>query len=1063
MFKHGGVTQKKRGVAILLAIFFMILLSLIATALIGMVPVELQSSTRTKLDLQAHYAATSAIRHAKKWCSAVMTPSSETNNPEFLGDSSETTGNSYYTGNAGYYNEVTGVNGTVATVEFEPMQLKDVWDDSNIPHSTSKWDDTTKYGAGAGVWAMLNIPKSGNNAVADTTVVLVQKAPIKMGDWSTYSVIVPDADTPGGKNTMTGSTITTFFGGSGKSGRRCYQIIALAYYQGFPTLRAKSTVLEDSFARYSLFVDQDPNKEWLVQAQKGYVSTVGPVHTNGFFRFAIDPDLWGSSSSNPVPFQGLMTFAQSATTADHMDAAHPGDGNLYSQGNDQDGSDENYRPFDTTRAIGESGSYAKMITGGVSNLRKVSKVSLPPDSTKLSTAAYGTDYNVGAYSNSAIASHVAIGTGTNAAPDGIFVFANATNGKAAGGVVVKGDQEKMFLDVVDGNGNPMGVTNTSQLADIEAGTASGNPGMRVQSKQSQTAVSTQTTLSTSVSTKNPTTTSSSAGTSVSTRTSVVNLSGTFTSTTSTTSVSRTTTTTRIVTSSTSVRTSLSYLTSVSTSLSSTVRTLTTPRYGTSTLTNTTPVTSTFSSSTLSYSTSVTTGGLGGAVRQTLTFTNTVWTTWFSTSTRTNTTVTSSVTSTQTNFSTSTSTIVTTRTTGTNTITSTRTSTYTITSTLGSSSTTLTSTFLTTVTRSTGTTTSLSYSTSTIYTPVTIAGTTTTLTNTIVNTVTETFKPIDQMIEAKNLQVTINPTMFQSANTSNFALPAGAATGTGTSVSPAAMDVSKLNSITQILVASGSNLTPLSAATVIGTDNIVVLKQSRTDPHQMIMFVIPSTKNSEGALLNGAVYTEGNIGDPGVPGSGGVAGVNYGRKTIGGQIQSTNVTGTNGAFGLNPEKASVSVGIVNNLWQFGTKRTETNPNVLKAENGLGLVADEVRLNASTRDFFSSGQSLNIQAVILGGSSAGGDGGLTVKGIKTLNGLTSTALGADAGQTPIVNFVGGLILRNYYTRLNLVNGAGWYSTNVYNQQLALKPPPYFPNNGLLIPLSYVEERTWSDQTL
>lgn len=1105
MFKNSGAIGKKRGVAILLAIFFMILLSLIAIALIGMVPVELQSSTRTKLDLQAHYAVTSGIRHARSWCSAVMTPSTDPNSPEYLGDSSATTGNTYYTSGAGYLNDITGVNGTVATVEYTPMQLKDVWSSGLIPTSTSNWNSSSKFGTQAGVWAMLNIPKTGNNAVDENTIVLVKKTPLVMGLWSTYSIIIPDADTPGGKNTLTGSTVTTFFGGSGKAGRRCYQIVSLAYYQGFPTLRAKSTILEDSFARYSLFVDSDPNKEWYLQALKGQVTTLGPVHTNGNFHFAIDPALWGASSTDAVPFNGLLTFGKYATAADGLDTAHPGDGNLYSQGNDIAGSQETHRPFDLTSGS-SADRYGKMLAGGQSNLRKTSTVSLPPDSTKISNAAYGTGFDTTPYSNSTVAAHVSSGT----APDGIFVFPNGSN-KAAGGVVVKGDQEKMFLEVVDANGKPMGVNNTSQLTALEDGTAVGNPAIRVQSKQTQTAVSTTTATVTTTATIPGTTTSSPTGTSTGTTVgSVTTLSGTTTGTTTRTTIRTTTlsgttsgttvqTTLRTTTLSGTVTTTITNTNYNTTTLSGTTTltttrttTNTTIRYGTATTTNYTTQTSsspvvvttgyttlgvaaagvyplTSTSYSLSYVTLSNTGITSSSTGQTVGTTLNSGTTRVSSSTGTTvgTTIRTTV---QTNSSSTGTTVGTTL----NTVTTTRSS---------STGTTVNTTFNTvTTTRSfsTGTTRGTSYGTTILYGTSIVPSSTTLGTVLSTGEITETFKPIDQVIEAKNTSVTLNPTMFAANGTSNYQLPAGAVTNASAVVpSPAEMDVTKLAGITQMLIASGTNLTPLTSASAIGTDNVVVIKQSRTDPKTVVVFVIPATRNSEGALLNGAVYTEGDLGirgseTPAVAGQGGLAGVNYGRKTIGGQIQSSDTTTVDPTdlFQQLPHKASASLGVVNSLWQFGTKRNETDSSKLKAENGLGLVAEDIRITASPNDFtnfndahsplYDSDSMLNIHAVILAGSSSG-EGGLTVNGFKDRNALTPGNLGSTTGQTPLVRFVGGLIVKNYYSRVNGFTGAGWNSKNIYNQQLALKPPPYFPNNGLLIPLSYVEERIWADQNL
>lgn len=998
--------KKNRGVAVILAIFFMMLLSLIGVALIGIVPVELRSATRNKLDLQAHYAATSGIRHAKEWCSAVMTPvTASESTPNALGDpigiGVGTSGNSFYPSGGAFHNEITGVNGTSTDVEYTPMRLEDLWASGLIPSSVTRWSN---------VYQMLNIPQGGANTVHGKTVVLVKKTPLTMGNWSVYTVIVPDQNSPGGINTLDAADnylIKGSFGGSGQAGRRAYQIISLGYYQGYPTIRAKSTILEDSFARYSLFVDQDPSGTWALQATKGEITTQGPVHTNEFFRFALNSNVWDADNS-VVPFNGLMTHAQQAAVP-YVDAAFVGkDGNRYYGGNDAIGTSQDKRPFDNNGA--ELGDRYNKLMGGKGNLRRTGSVSLPPDSTKIANAAYGTNYQISHYGTGAVADHFKAGT----TPDGLFVFPNSS-GRAAGGIVVKNDQRRMFLEVVDQNGVP--IVNQSAL---EAGTATGNPAIRVQAKTSQTSTVAGTTIT---------------GTSIST--------GTTTSTTRITTGSTTFSTSRwvTITTGTSTGTSLStrtlYSTSTGTSISVSTRTL----FSTSTRTVTGTSLSSSIVTRITLTTGYTTIGGAGGVVQPLTSVSTSWTT-----------------STRTTTSTSLSTIST----GTSLSTTTRTTSQTI-STGTSVSTATTTRPLTTRTRTTFLTTRplTSISTSTGF------GTTTITSTTVTGGETHSWYPIDQVIEAKNVGVNISPTMFRhniTASSANYTRAAGAI-GNGND-----MDAASLAAIETMYQLNNGTLTPIASGLNVGTNNIVLIKQSRENPREAIVTVIPATPDQEGKLLNGAVLTEGNIGDPT---TGGLAGVNMGRRTIGGQIDAngsaTENPGDATNFGSRPNKDSTFVGIGNNVWQFGTRLVETDPHQLRADNGLGLVAEDVRINANPNDFsawdgtstinFGTSSLLNLHMVILAGSNT--VGGLTVKGFQTLDDLTTGNMGAPMNQTPVIRFMGGLILRNYYPRINGVNGAGWNSKNIYNQQLALVPPPYFPNNGLLIPLSYVEERIWGEQ--
>ena len=70
----------------------------------------------------------------------------------------------------------------------------------------------------------------------------------------------------------------------------------------------------------------------------------------------------------------------------------------------------------------------------------------------------------------------------------------------------------------------------------------------------------------------------------------------------------------------------------------------------------------------------------------------------------------------------------------------------------------------------------------------------------------------------------------------------------------------------------------------------------TDPSKALVFLVPADANSDGDLLNGAVYSQGNIGNPnGGVNQRGLAGVNMGRKTIGTQIASAAATNSTDPF------------------------------------------------------------------------------------------------------------------------------------------------------------------------
>ena len=349
-----------------------------------------------------------------------------------------------------------------------------------------------------------------------------------------------------------------------------------------------------------------------------------------------------------------------------------------------------------------------------------------------------------------------------------------------------------------------------------------------------------------------------------------------------------------------------------------------------------------------------------------------------------------------------------------------------------------------------------------------------------------WKPVDSVIETKNSAITLNPAVF-SASATRFLSSAGAQSGQNNfepfTVSNSSGSINSLAAYTQFIIKDG-NTTPTTlnagSATTIGTDKVVLIKQSRTDPQVAVVEIFSRGSGSAAngdPVLNGAVYTEGRIG--------GLSGVNIQRKTIAGRIQETGATNSGDALGPKPNGTSATLNITDNIWQYGTNPRDSDPNVANkpagADHGLGLVAEWINVNADTNNWGNyvngsipgNNRVLTIYATMLAGrkNGASSTGGLTVgkskfdgagnlinDGVTTQAGISSSSMGSN--KTPIIRTVGGQILANYYARINLGGGrSGWNSAAIYDQQLALKPPPFFPNDGGLNPLTYVEERIWS----
>ncbi|MBI3924125.1 MAG: hypothetical protein HY319_01160 [Armatimonadetes bacterium] len=71
MFAYRSATRKK-GSILLLALFFMVILFLIALAMFKLVPTEFQAAHRSKVDLMAHYVANAGVRNAVAWLEQKM-------------------------------------------------------------------------------------------------------------------------------------------------------------------------------------------------------------------------------------------------------------------------------------------------------------------------------------------------------------------------------------------------------------------------------------------------------------------------------------------------------------------------------------------------------------------------------------------------------------------------------------------------------------------------------------------------------------------------------------------------------------------------------------------------------------------------------------------------------------------------------------------------------------------------------------------------------------------------------------------------------------------------------
>ncbi len=440
---RGVQRREQRGSALLLAIFFLMLLFLLALALFRVVPSEMHSAGRSRQDLQAHYACSLGTKHAVKWLSAVVDTSAP--NPP----------------------DVPGSIGNGAQTQNEPFRMDKAPADRQAYWNPGGDSGTENYSTDG------NLARFNGSTGADFDGVsfgakpyLVVRDDLQVGNWAVRTWIFPDRQTypiperfpgllvnPGQPNGD--STVSLAL--------RYYTIVSEAYPFGDPDntqprMRSKVTIGQQSFALYARFVDTWPGTTPYT-ATLGQKSVDGPFHTNSYFRIRPANNQYFNPGAawNGVSSFVRMTYA-GAPQQGQTDIDWPNfsgrDGVAYRGGNFQTYGND-FLPWDNGGAD-KTNAYEKL-TGGRANLQGISTISLPTTTSDLALAAWGFD----------TPNPVA---GPEGGTTGIFVKNNGTS--VQGGVYVKGDTREAVLGVA----NTVGVVNFSD----SAVTQTGNPALLMQ-------------------------------------------------------------------------------------------------------------------------------------------------------------------------------------------------------------------------------------------------------------------------------------------------------------------------------------------------------------------------------------------------------------------------------------------------------------------------------------------------------------------------------------------------------------------------------------------------------
>jgi Tfp pilus assembly protein PilX len=481
----------RKGIVLVLTLFFMMILGLLSVALFAVVPQDLRQTRAYQNDLDAHYAATAGIKEAVSFMSSTFnTATNATSGYSFA--------NSWPTVPA------TGCGAN------DPFGVPASGYDFYLDTSSSAYSNP-----GAQPWNMspmssaLVDPSPLTPAIGSQNTYFYPNMPVLRmnagvirlnGNWCVDVAIYPDKYTKPHAFYPIGGNLGNF--------PPAYCIVALAF-QDFNgngkvdaslgehyTLRAKANVSVASFARYAYFEQtQNIGTPIVISTQGTGPNTPqysGPYYTGGTPILKVDggADYWAqqpSSTNTYTPaFTGTLTYAgtppasqpgQSIGSVDfatlngvklNADGLGWAGGNMNSllDGGLYTGTATAQRPYNDQN-IPIATNYTRLITGGQSSIQNVPAINLPANSGSLALNAWGITEQATITSQSTIVGADKVYVNTQA----------AVSGAAAGGVFINGDVQQMVLQVLNASGNPIGDGTLSSA--VPNNTNNGNTAIRV--------------------------------------------------------------------------------------------------------------------------------------------------------------------------------------------------------------------------------------------------------------------------------------------------------------------------------------------------------------------------------------------------------------------------------------------------------------------------------------------------------------------------------------------------------------------------------------------------------
>ncbi len=434
--------QRKRGVVLIITLFFMMILGLMAAAMFKIIPQEHLAIRRHLEDQQSHYAATSGVKDVLAWIVNVRAASN-------TASQSWSTPKEPFAVPAGQdYEVVTNINPGASPWRMDPI-------DSATPSNTATLGNVT------------NPITYFYNGMP----VLKRTQSLQLSDgWCADVFVFPD------KMTFPHQFALDHAGTATQAAAYCAVSVAYRDINGdgqlTPSigekykLRAKANFSTDTLAKFAYFTDNWANDEngnpSAITLNSGLNRAIfdGPFHSNAAPHFFASGGnaYWNGSTPS---FTSTLTFSD-ALTGNYNGLNH--DGLAWEEGNMQSGANSvTGRPYDdSNNAI--ASRYQRMMQNGEPAIRNVKKIEMPTDSTPLAKAAWGEQSTI---------------TDQSLLPaDGVYVNSLSTDPtKAAGGIFVKGNVQKMTLEVLNSTGAAVGDGNLNSTTPNPAN--DGNPAVRL--------------------------------------------------------------------------------------------------------------------------------------------------------------------------------------------------------------------------------------------------------------------------------------------------------------------------------------------------------------------------------------------------------------------------------------------------------------------------------------------------------------------------------------------------------------------------------------------------------